>query len=309
MQTSLSNSSSLKSLFTKNTDKSKSQELTAKTEENLTTEPPVKGLKELVREEKKKFQDAINAKEGNNNTQELTAKSEENLPIEPVKGLKELVREEKKKFHDAINAKQQQEQQSNDMPKEISPPQKIESVKGLKELIREEKLKLKKEREQQENASKLNINNKSDEFETLSDLEQSENTTKRSEQKSELDQDHDGGVESEEEQEEEEEEEISEQVTEKKTENLEKTIKIQAKPTEPSQTSTVTTKEDENKKKSIFFGIFKSKSSNSLAKDAIKKLDQTVESSEPEEFKVTRKKKFYSKIYKYNFEFEFRKET
>ncbi len=242
--------------------------MTAKSEENLSTEP-VKGLKELIKEEKKKLQDAIDAKNGS--TQELTAKSEENLSTEPVKGLKELVKEEKKKLHDAINAKQLNE---TNVPNETP---KIENVKGLKEMIREEKKKLAEER-------KLKESNKSDEFETVSDLEQSGNATlnvtKRTEQKSENDQDEEVEEEEEEEEEEgeeEEEEEDEEPEPEKKTENLEKTIKIQSKPAEISQTPT---KEDENKKKSMFFGIFKSKSSNSLAKDAIKKLEAEKQQTE-----------------------------
>jgi hypothetical protein len=238
--------------------------LTAKSEENLSTEP-VKGLKELIKEEKKKLQDAIDAKHGS--TQELTVKSEENLSTEPVKGLKELVKEEKKRLHDAINAKQLN---ATDVPKETP---KIENVKGLKEMIREEKKKLAEER-------KLKESNKSDEFETVSDLEQSGNNTlnitKRTEQKSDNDQDEEA-EEEEEEGEEEEEEEDEEPEPEKKTENLEKTIKIQSKPAEISQTPT---KEDENKKKSMFFGIFKSKSTNSLTKDAIKKLEAEKQETE-----------------------------
>ena len=86
--TGSASSSTIKSLFSKvskQDDKSKSQELTVKSEDNLSDEQ-VKGLKEMIKEERKKLQEAINSKESH-------SKIYHELTKEPKK-LKEMSKED-----------------------------------------------------------------------------------------------------------------------------------------------------------------------------------------------------------------------
>lgn len=281
--TGSASSSTIKSLFSKvskQDDKSKSQELTVKSEDNLSDEQ-VKGLKEMIKEERKKLQEAINSKESHSN--ELTK--------EPKK-LKEMSKED----GDIIHKKNLQSNKQTKLSENTGSQELKGEVKGLKELVKEEKQKLLKTKE--EALKNQDISNPETEldkttgFEEISDLEQSghvkpmhtnEELINHNDDSDEETEDDDyENVETEHNKQLENNEQKEKHVPEnifKKSEPKPDFIQINAKKEEK--------REPPKKNESIFFGLFKSKSSTSLAKDVVKKLEQEEQKQEKDNFMKT----------------------